>query len=247
MSTSGARGSADAPLWTHQVPGGTHWSGLLSRGTTLRLTDLEGGTNAAMILYNADDRTERYNMADTLKAQHTARLTAGHACYSDMGRVLCSLTADTLGWHDPLGGVSSAELVRSRYGEQRFAVARNQMYRNGYDSLLLELAKWGLSARDLVANINFFSKTSVDATGALQFHPQHSYAGSRVDIRCEMNLLVVLSTAPHPLDPSPVYAPKPLGLTAWYSGPAGAEDACRNACPENQRGFCNTDRLFREE
>jgi hypothetical protein len=35
--------------------------------------------------YNADDPTERYNMPDTLKAQHIARLTAGFVLYSDMG------------------------------------------------------------------------------------------------------------------------------------------------------------------
>ena len=40
-------------------------------------------------------------MPDTLKAQHIARLTAGFVLYSDMGRMLCSVTGDTVGWHDP--------------------------------------------------------------------------------------------------------------------------------------------------
>ena len=89
-------------LWEDLIPAGCHWSGVIRRGVTLRLTDLEGGANCAALFYNFEEKTERYNMPDTLKAQHTAFLTAGHVCYSDMGRVLCSITADTrrLARHD---------------------------------------------------------------------------------------------------------------------------------------------------
>ncbi|HJT50976.1 MAG TPA: urea carboxylase, partial [Nitrosospira sp.] len=36
----------DAYLWEQHIPGGCHWSGILRRGTTLRLTDETGGANA---------------------------------------------------------------------------------------------------------------------------------------------------------------------------------------------------------
>ena len=75
-------------LWEEAVPGGCHWSGLMRRGTALRLTDLQGSANVSMLLYNAEEKLERYNMPDTLKAQHTAYLTTGNVCYSDMGRVM---------------------------------------------------------------------------------------------------------------------------------------------------------------
>ncbi len=75
-------------LWEEALAGGAHWSGVLRRGASLRLTALEGGANVAAMLYNYECLLERYNMADTLKAQHTAYLTAGCVCYSDMGRVL---------------------------------------------------------------------------------------------------------------------------------------------------------------
>ena len=77
--------SPELVLWTEAMPGGTHWSGRVRRGTTLRFTDVQGRGNVSALLFNFDERTERYNMPDTLKAQHTARLTAGHVCYSDMG------------------------------------------------------------------------------------------------------------------------------------------------------------------
>lgn len=229
-------------LWDEPLVGGAHWSGLLRRGNSLRLTDVQGGANVSAVFYNADEKLERYNMADTLKAQHTAYLTTGVVCYSDMGRVLCSITADTCGWHDTLGGVSNAKTVAQKYGSARYEEHRNDYYKNGYDSLINELGKYGLGKRDLASNVNFFSKVTVDSSGNLIFHPDHSKKGSYVDLRFEMNTLVVLSTCQHPLDPALHYEPRTIHLTAWQSGTAPADDACRNRCPENQRGFINTER-----
>ncbi len=124
------------------------------------------------------------------------------------------------------------------------------MYRSGRDSLLIELGKYGLGKKDLVANINFFSKVTVDESGAMHFQPGNSKAGDSVDLRFEMNTLVVLSTSPHALDPNPVYAPKAVQLTAWHSDAPGADDYCRNFRPENSRGFIqhrNSVPLRREE
>lgn len=231
-------------LWEEHLLGGAHWSGILRRGNALRLTDVQGGANVAALFYNADEKLERYNMADTLKAQHTAYLTTGVVCYSDMGRVLCSITSDTCGWHDTLGGVSNAALVERKYGLARYQEQRNDYYKNGYDSLLNELGKYGLGKRDVVSNVNFFSKVTVDAAGKLIYHADHSKVGAVVDLRFEMNTLVVLSTCQHPLDPAQQYRPRPIQLTAWRSGLVASDDGCRNRCPENQRGFINTERLY---
>lgn len=229
-------------LWTELLPGGCHWSGLLRRGTALRLSDQRGGANVAALFYNAEEKLERYNMPDTLKAQHTAFLTAGHVCYSDMGRILCSITADTLGWHDTWCGVSDAAMVTARWGEKNFQQARNAMHRNGRDGLLIELAKYGLGPRDLVPNVNFFSKVVPDGDGVLSFVTGHSTKGSHVDLRFEMNTLVVLSAAPHPLESSAVYDPADVLLTAYRAGPVVADDVCRVSCEQNGRGFVNTER-----
>ncbi|CAM2196030.1 DUF1989 domain-containing protein [Paraburkholderia kururiensis] len=239
---------AITPLWETVIPAGTHWSAVVRRGLALRIADMEGSANLAAVFYRQEDPLERYNMADTLKAQHTAHLTRGHVLYSDMGRVMASITADTLGWHDPLGGVGDAALFAQKYGTACYQTHRNDMIRNGRDSLVLELAKYGLGERDLVANVNFFSKVAVGDDGALEFVPGHSPAGSTFDLRFEMNTLAAFSTAPHPLDPRTQYEPKPVRVIAYraYAGDASApaDDPCRTACPENTRGFINTDRLF---
>ncbi|HQC73121.1 MAG TPA: urea carboxylase-associated family protein [Candidatus Competibacteraceae bacterium] len=237
--------SPDLIVLQDHLRGGESGSFILRRGYTLRLTDSEGGANVAALFYNAAEKLERYNMADTLKAQHIFYLTAGYVCYSDMGRILVSLTADTCGWHDTVCGVSNAALVREKYGEGRYQELRNDFYRNGRDRFLVELGKWGLGKRDLVANINFFSKVTADGDGQLHFHPGASHAGAFVDLRAEMDVLVVLHTCPHPLDPHPDYAPRPAALTLWESGIGGGpDDPCRLSRPENARGFANTARHF---
>jgi urea carboxylase-associated protein 2 len=161
-----------------------------------------------------------------------------------MGRVLCSITRDTAGWHDTVCGLSHDDQLREQYGVKRFQEHRNAMHRSAREGLLKEIGRWGLGLRDLHASINFFSKVTADSDGALTYHPQHGKAGDFVDLRCEMHVLVALSASVHALDGRAAYAPAPVKLTAWRSGVAGRDDACRARCPENGRGFLNTERYF---
>jgi urea carboxylase-associated protein 2 len=213
------------------LPGARYWSFIIRRGYCLRLVDTEGGANCSALLYNAHEKLERYNMADTLKAQHTAFLTKGHVCYSDMGRVLMSIIDDSCGWHDTFCGVSDAALVKARYGEHSYQDYRNDFYRNGRELFLIELEKWGLDRRDRV---------TADENGDMEFHAGHSAPGSHVDLRAEMDTLVVLNTCPHPLDPAREWRPRPVALAIWRAEPVAPDDLCMNSCPENRRGFANT-------
>lgn len=226
------------------VPGGANWSHVLKRGTTLRLIDPRGGANVSAVFFNFELPAERFNMPDTLKAQHVARLTEGCALYSDLGRILLSITKDTYGWHDAICGHSTAASVKRKYGEKTFQEARNHFYRNAHDNFLIELGKYGLGRRDLVANVNFFSKVVVQNDGSLVFDASLRRPGAWIDLRAEMNTLVVLNTCPHPLDPDPAYDPKPVEAVVWQSPPPGPEDPVRRFRPENERGFTVTERYF---
>jgi urea carboxylase-associated protein 2 len=231
-------------LFEDLVPAAATWSHVLKRGTALRIIDTEGHANAGALFYNWENPTERYNMPDTLKAQHIARLTRGDVLYSDMGRILCSITEDRVGWHDPLSGCSNAALVRSKYGEARYQEHRNDYYKNAYDSFVIELAKYGLGPRDMVAPVNFFSKVVVDESGGMQFVRGHSKPGGFLELRADMNVLVVLNTCQHPLDPNPTYDPRPVALSVRRVAPPAADDVCRVSRPENGRGFMLTERYF---
>jgi urea carboxylase-associated protein 2 len=161
-----------------------------------------------------------------------------------MGRVLASIIYDNVGWHDTICGVSDANMIAAQYGTSSYQTHGNDMYRNGKDGLLIELAKHGLGKRDLTASVNFFSKVAPDEVGNLSFMANNSKAGSIVGIRFDMNVLLVLSTAPHPLDPKIVYAPAAVKLSALHVGKATQEDICRNSCAQNDRGFVNTERYY---
>jgi len=235
---------ADAVIWSDIVPGGCHGARLLRRGTSLRMVALDASANFSLVPYAAADLLERYNMPDTLKAQHTAHLTRGHVLMSDMGRAMASITEDTLGWHDPLGALLDEALLAAKYPAQRYATHRNAMARAGREGLQVELAKFGLAPRDLIAPVNAFSKVQVDLEGRFQFAERHAKPGSTLELRCEMDLLLAYSSAPHPLDPAPVYAPGRIGLAAWHSGTAPADDFCRSFRPENARALHNTELLY---
>ncbi len=229
-------------LWQESIPGGCHWSGIVRRGMTLRLTDINGGANAAVLFYNREEKLERYNMADTLKSQHTFYLTKGHACHSDMGRIFCCITADTAGWNDTVCGLSDAALIREKYGVARYQEHRNQMHRSGLDGLLLELGKWGMGRRDIVPSINFFSKVTADANGKLTFHANNTQAGDYVDLSFQMDTLMLLSAAPHPLDTAESYQPGDVNLALFATPPDAITECTRIA--ENMRGFQNTQRFY---
>lgn len=224
--------------------GGQSWSRVLRRGQILKLVDVEGGASVAALFFNAEQYLERYNMPDTLKAQHIARLTAGNSLFSDMGHVLVSILSDTAGWHDTITGHMTAEASLAKFGAGSYQKLRNEFFRNTRDNFLIELGKYGLTKRDLHANVNFFCKVVADAQGNLGFSRSASRSGSSVELRADMNVLVVLSNTPHPLDPQPTYAPKPAAISIRNGRVAAPNDGCRTACAESERAFTLTDRYF---
>jgi len=231
-------------LYEETVPGGGHTSFILKRGQLLRLTDIEGGANVSLLLLNAHEKSERLNLPDTLKCQHTAKLTAGHCLYSDMGRILAAITADTCGWHDSMGGLLNAAEVAEKYGQGRYQELRNGFFRNGMDNLLVELGKWDLGLADLLMNLNLFSKVTVDSDGCFHFEAGNSKAGDYLELYAPMDTLVVLTALQHPMDPNPQYAPKPVQLSWQQVQSDGISVLCRTSRPENGRGFHNTERLY---
>ncbi len=233
------------PILSETLSGGAMWSWTLKRGMALKLTDTEGGANLSALFFNADSPLERYNMPDTLKAQYTAFLTVGRVLYSDMGRILCSIIEDSCGWHDTLCGATDARLTAEKYGPSSYQKHRNAYLHNGRDNFLVELGKYGLGKKDLPVPINFFSKVTVDEGGNLHYAGDNSRAGSSITLRAEMNVLVVASNTPHPLEPTTIYAPKPVRMEIFPVNSPSAEDVCRISRPENGRGFQNTEILFR--
>lgn len=233
MSKTNQRGDA---MHREQLRGGQMWSRIVRRGQRLKLIDIEGGATPAALFYNAHALLERYNMADTLKAQHTARLTRGHVLYSDMGRILMSIVEDSAGWHDTFTGHLDHEGSLRKFGPGSYQQLRNAFHRDTRSNFLIELGKYGLGKRDIVPNVNFFTKVWAAGDGSLHYEPDRQ-AGRYVVLRAEMDTLVVLSNTPHPLEPSHVYAPKPLQIDVHREIASEVDDVCRTSCEQNARGF----------
>lgn len=221
--------------YTEPLRGGQMWSRIVRAGQRMRLVNASGGSTPAVLLYNPHLMIERYNMPDTLKAQHISRLTKGSALYSDMGRIFFTIVEDTCGWHDTVTGHMTAALSERKYGDGPYQQLRNDFYRNTRDNFLIELGKYGLGEKDIVPNINFFVKVEPGADGSLHWKSE-TKPNDYVELRAEMDVLVVLSNTPHPWDPSPEYAPKD-GRVEIYSGNPTDRSLPSAVCPENARGM----------
>lgn len=228
------------------LPGGSHWSFIMRRGRTLRLTDLEGKANVGIIFFNPEEKLERYNAPDTLKCQHTFKLSRGHCLYSDMGRIFCSIVADSVGWHDTVGGNLSDQAMASKWKIASYQDARNEWTISGEHSFKVELAKYGLSTADIPANLNLFSRVDVSETGELSLAENNSKAGDSIELRFEMDTLVILHTCPHPMNSSEQYPKKSVQYEILMAEPVTEDDFCMNFRPENKRGFENN-RIYLQE
>lgn len=218
---------AGAVRKTETIPPGCYAALRLKRFDVLRITNGSGTPGAALFLWNADDVSERYNAGDTVKLQWTTNLTTGRVLFSDMGRVLASITADSGAGHDSIIGPNTP--------------AQAGTGRNGRDNLRLAAAKFGLTRQDVGPALSLFSKIATDEAGRFHYHgaPQ---AGAMVELRAEQNLLVALSNTPHALSPVTA-ASGPIDFAIAHM-PPGADDVCRHFTPEAERGFRNTDEFF---
>lgn len=193
------------------VPAGEPFMGVIRRGETLRILDLEGNQAVDTLFYNAGDPEERYSANDTIRAQGNIYLTSGSKLLSNAGRVMLQITADTCGRHDTLGGACSAESNTVRY-----ALDKRHMH-SCRDSFIMALARWegNMSKRDLSSNINFFMNVPVTPAGGLTFEDGLSAPGRYVEMRAEMDVLVLISNCPQLNNPCNAYNPTPVEVLIW--------------------------------
>ena len=179
------------------------WSRRIERGETLRIIDLEGKLAVDFLCYNADDHADRYGAADTIKVNEGGIfLTKGTVLYSVRLTPLFTITADTCGKHDTIGGCCSTELNAFRYGAEPGPNCR--------DNFLTEFDKYGMGKTDMAANINFFMYVPVSANGTMDVGPSISKPGDYVDLRAETDVLAVISNCPQINNPVNDYNPTPI-------------------------------------
>ncbi|GAA0768698.1 hypothetical protein FHS52_001406 [Erythromicrobium ramosum] len=233
--------AGDDLLWEETIAPSGYTSRRIARGTRLRLIDKAGDACASLNIFNAEMPTERLNVADTVKVQWNAYLGAGKLLLSDMGRVLMSILEDDAGTHDTFCGVSNAASNLRKYGEGR----NSGVYPNGRDRLILGAAKHGLTRRDVHPCVNLFKGTRIETDGMITPIIGPFAAAREVLIRAEMDVIIVIANCPHVMDPRDGWHSTPLRVTAWRGAITAEQDSVRNATPEGQRAFLNTEDYYR--
>lgn len=186
------------------MPPGRSWSGFARAGEILRIIDLAGEQAVDTLLYSAQDMAERYDAQLTVLMQGGPVITAGTKLYSSRGRVMATLTVDTLGAHDTLVGCCSAEANNIRFGNEALHLHSCR------DNFLIELAKHGMSKRDIVPNLNFFMPVPVESDGRLAIVDGVKEPGHYVDLLAEIDLLWVISNCPQINNPCNGFDPTPI-------------------------------------
>lgn len=193
------------------VNAGLGFSKTIRKGQVLRIVDLEANQAVDTLFYNADDPLDRYSCTDTIQRQKNLYLTVGTQLISTEGNVLLTIVADTCGRHDTLGGACSAESNQVRYSIDK------KFMHNCRDTFLLEIAHNlpHLSKRDITSNINFFMNVPVTPEGGLTFADGISAPKRYVELRAEMDVIVLVSNCPQLNNPCNAYNPTPVEVVIW--------------------------------
>ena len=194
------------------VPAGDYYLKVVKKGQTMRILDSEGNQAADTLFYNANDPAERYSAIDTIREQGNVYLSTGTKILSDQGNVMLEIVADTCGRHDTLGGACATESNTVRY-----AIEKKCMHacRDSWLLALSEHPELGMDKRDITHNVNFFMNVPITEAGGLTFEDGISAPGKYVEMRAEMDILVLISNCPQLNNPCNAYNPTPVEVLVW--------------------------------
>ena len=179
---------------------------MIRAGQILRILDLEGNQAVDFLAYSLADDAERYSAADTIAAQGNVFLRDGSVLLSNEGAPMMTVTATAVAYHDTIGGACSCESNTLRYGHH--TKAQHACVEN----FLVANAGQGRGKRDMVSNVNWFMNVPVEADGALGIVDGISAPGLYVDLRAEMDVVVVVSNCPQINNPCNGFNPTPVRM-----------------------------------
>ncbi len=199
-------GLAGAVIHDEIVAARAPWSHVLHQGETLRIVDLEGNQAVDFLVYSLADDADRYRAQDTIAAQGNIFLTAGSVLRSNEGAAMMTLTETSVPYHDTIGGACSCESNTLRYGHH------TKGQHACVDNFLLANAAYGRTKRDMVSNVNWFMNVPVEEDGALGIVDGISAPGLHLDLRAEMDVVVVVSNCPQINNPCNGFNPTPVRM-----------------------------------
>ena len=211
MIVESNKSSSDA-VFRKVVDAGDYWLETVKKGQTIRILDLEGNQAADTLFFNAHDTAERYSAIDTIREQGNLYLTSGTELKSNFGKTLLTITADTCGRHDTIGGACATESNTVRYALEKKCM---HACRDSWMLAIAEKPEFLITKRDISHNINFFMNVPVSPDGGLTFADGISDAGKYVELRAEMDVHVLISNCPQLNNPCNAYNPTPIEVLIW--------------------------------
>ena len=200
------------PILDLVVPARRGWSHIIRQGQRFRIVDLEGQQAVDTLFWNAHETAERYSAQDTIREQRAAYIQTGTRLMSNHGNVMLTVVADSCGYHDTSAGACSCEANEVRFGHHtRYEHACRENF-------VLELAKYGMSKRDIVSNINFFMNVPILPDGELAIVDGVSKPGDYVEMVAEMDVLCAISNCPQINNPCNGFNPTPIRVLIWERG-----------------------------
>lgn len=202
----------DMAVYRKTVPAGDYWMEVVRKGQIFRIVDLEGNQAADTLFYSAADPAERYSAVDTIREQRNVYLSVGTKLISSQGNPMLEIVADTVGRHDTLGGACATESNTVRYALEKKCM---HACRDSWMLAVAENEQFGLTKRDITHNINFFMNVPVTPDGGLTFADGVSGPGKYVEMRAEMDVIVLISNCPQLNNPCNDYNPTPIEVLVW--------------------------------
>jgi hypothetical protein len=195
---------AGAELENTVLQPGQPWGRRLAKGERLRIVDLEGRQAVDFLCYDAADPHDRYNAANTIKLNARLFIEKGSILVSEQAKTLFTVIEDSCGNHDTIGGCCSAPMNVLRYNKPG--------PHNCRDTFIAALKPFGLDARDVVANVNFFMYVPVKADGHTAITEGGSKPGDHVELRAERDVIAVISNCAQIYNPCNGFNPTPIRI-----------------------------------
>lgn len=196
-------------LFNEKVNAGVPFYKVVKKGQVIRIVDSKGCQAVDTLFYNANNHDERYSANDTIREQGSIFITTGTKLMSSDDNVMLEVLADTCGNHDTLGGHCSAESNTVRFGHDK------KYMHSCRDNYLYAIGELEMSPRDLTNNINFFMNVPVEEDGHLAIVDGISKGGDYVDLKAQMDVLVVISNCPQLNNPCNGFNPTPIQIIIW--------------------------------
>lgn len=210
MTLTASNKHPEAAVYRATIGAGEPFLCEVKAGQTLRLLDLEGNQAVDTLFYSAANPRERYDVQRTLRKQNRVYLTTGSVLYSNLGKPMLTISADTCGRHDTLGGACAQESNTVRY-----ALDKRYMHSCRDNFLRASLHDGRLNKADISANINFFMNVPVTPEGGLTFEDGISAAGKYVELIAHMDVIVLISNCPQLNNPCNGWNPTPAEVLVW--------------------------------